>query len=152
MTLPPRPATRMPAPASFAWPVVALAGLALAGCAGPMSHGDRAQLAACRARAEQVYTTQNRGDVYLQDGYVSGQRDTPFSGASGYAATSTALSGRYEREQMVQRCMQGYAGNVGSDPTAPEPLDPGQAQPAPRPESAPTHLPAPNPLAVPPKP
>lgn len=141
MTFVPPSATRAPA-------MLLLAGLALGGCAQSMSHGDRAQLAACRARAEQVYTTQNRGDVYLQDGYVSGQRDTPFSGASGYQATSTALSGRYEREAMVERCMQGYPGNVGSDARAPDPTRPD----APGRSSAPSHLPAPNPLAVPPKP
>ncbi|MBN8892017.1 MAG: hypothetical protein BGP12_17030 [Rhodospirillales bacterium 70-18] len=116
--------------------------LAVAGCAAPLSHGDSARLAACRARAEEVYSVQNRADVYRDDAYASSVRDTPYAGASGFAATSGALSGRYQREQMVDRCMRGAAGNVGSTPDAPDPAKPSGA----------SHLPTPSPLAVPPKP
>lgn len=138
---------------SSAW-LWTLAALGLAGCAPPLSHGDSAQLAACRARAEQVYSVQNRGEVYLQDGYASGARDAPFAGATGFAATNAEVTGRFRREEMVERCMRGSAGNVGSTPVdAPDPTQPrgDRGLPPPVPASA-THLPTPEPLAVPPKP
>lgn len=135
---------RLPGAALALLPAIGLLS-ALAGCAAPLSHGDRVQLDACRARAEQVYSAQNREDVYLQDSYVSGTRDTPFAGAGSYAATSTALSGRFARERMVDRCMRGAAGNVGSTLDAPDPT-----QPTPDAARGPTHPPRPEPLAVPP--
>jgi hypothetical protein len=123
--------------------------IALAGCGAPLSHGERAQRDACRARADQVYSTQNRGDVYEQDAFVSGARDTPFAGSSLYAAQNDALGGRFARDEMIDRCVRGAAGNVGSTLDAVDPTR--DATPA-APSSAPSHRPAPNPLAVPPRP
>jgi hypothetical protein len=122
--------------------------LALAGCGPSLSHGERAQRDACRARADQVYSTQNRGDVYEQDAFVGGTRDTPFAGTSIYAARNEALGGRYARAEMVDRCMRGAAGNVGS---ATDADDPTRAAAPPAADGAPSHRPAPNPLAVPPR-
>jgi hypothetical protein len=126
--------------------------LALAGCGSPLSHGERAQRDACRARADQVYSAQNRGDMYEQDALMGGGRDTPFAGTSLYAAKNDALGGRFAREQMVDRCVRGAAGNVGStldgvDPTR----DPTRDEAPAAPSGAPSHRPAPNPLAAPPR-
>jgi hypothetical protein len=123
--------------------------VALTGCGSPLSHGERAQLDACRARADQVYTTQNRGAMYQQDAFASGARDTPFAGTSVYAAKNDELGGRYAREQMIDRCMRGAAGNVGSTPDA---ADPTRDSAPEAPSAARGHRPAPNPLAVPPRP
>ena len=126
--------------------IVALAA-GLAGCGPQRSHGEQAQYDACRARAEQVYTEQNRGDVYQQDAFAGGGRDTPFAGSSLYAASNDALGGRFAREQMIDRCVRGAAGNVGSTLDG---ADPTRAETPAAPDTAPSHRPAPNPLAAPP--
>ncbi len=123
--------------------------VALAGCGAPMSHGERAQRDACRARADQVYSTQNRGDVYEQDAFAGGTRDTPFAGTSVYAARNEALGGVYARDQMIDRCVRGAAGNVGSTLDG---VDPTRDTAPAAPVTAPSHRPSPNPLAVPPRP
>lgn len=120
----------------------------LAGCAAPLSHGDRAQRDACRARADQVYSAQNRGDVYEQDAFASSARDTPFAGTSLSAARNEALGGRFAREQMIDRCIRGSAGNVGSTLDGVDPTRDGAPAAA---STAPSHRPAPNPLAAPPR-
>jgi hypothetical protein len=125
--------------------------LALAGCGPSLSHGERAQRDACRARADQVYSIQNRGDVYEQDAFAGGARDTPFAGTSVYAAKNEALGGRYARQQMVDDCIRGAAGNVGSTPDADDPTRAAAPPSPPAASGAPSHRPAPNPLAVPPR-
>lgn len=125
--------------------------MTVAGCGAPLSHGERAQRDACRARADQVYSTQNRGEIYEQDAFASGTRDTPFAGTSVYAAKNEALGGNYARETMIDRCVRGAAGNVGSTQDGVDPTR-AAAPAAPAPVSAPSHRPAPNPLAAPPRP
>jgi len=85
------------------------AGLALAaslplfGCADtpPLSRADQAALEACRAHADAAYLEQNRAEMSLRD-----QSDTPYSVSGLPGVTSSGLSQRYERDEMVRDCLR----------------------------------------------
>ncbi len=89
-------------------------GLALCGCSVPVGLPglSRAQAQACRQRTDEVFLLQNRGELYRTDSYVSGARDTPFSGGGGGATSggigannySDGLSGQYARQQALTDC------------------------------------------------
>jgi hypothetical protein len=92
-----------------------VAALSLAGCtqpAGPRAGASPAQTAACRQRSEEVYLTQNRGDVYRADTYATSTRDAPFGGGLA-SVPSSGLSQRYARDQMLDDCLRSSAGNIG---------------------------------------
>ena len=98
-----------------------LIGLALAGCTDRTMRSDAspAALAACRARADAVYNTQNRDDIFRQDAYATGQKDSPFHGATVLGGDSIGLSNRYAREKFIDTCLAG----VRDRTTTPDPLD-----------------------------
>lgn len=69
-----------------------------------------AQKAACHARAEDIYSAQNKGDIYRSDTQSYGST-TPFSNG-GYANTrNEQLSSQYAYQRSLDDC---YA--VGADP------------------------------------
>lgn len=90
----------------------------LTGCgtAAPRSRAQAAAAAArsaCRARADEVFLRQNRGDVYRADTFVSDTRDSPFSTSGLPGITSNGLSGQYQRDNMVSSCVYGGGGPSG---------------------------------------
>lgn len=87
--------------------------------------------AACRQRADEVYTRQNRADIYRDDNFDANKRDSPFATSSVLGEPTRALSARYGREQLLDDCVRGSAGNIGSSPDAPDPTRPEPARPAP---------------------
>ncbi len=96
-----------------------LLALSLSACAQPRPSRaglSAAQTAACRQRSEEVYLTQNRGDVYRADTYATSTRDAPYGGGLA-AVPSTGLSQRYARDQMLDDCLRSSAGNVGDSTT-----------------------------------
>lgn len=114
--------------------VVRLAGLAvplalLAACqnpppirsAAPPSAGqggaDAATIAHCRQRAEEIYMTQNRSELYRTD-----SRDSPFSGSHGAMGATRGLSDRFSQDRMIADCIR----NTGerTDPTHTQPANP----------------------------
>ncbi len=107
----------------------------LAACGEPVQRS-RAQtvaaadLSACRARADEIYNKQNRGDVYRADTFVSDTRDSPFSTSGLPGITSNGLSGLYQHGNLVSSCVSSRGagaagigstgtGAVGVDPTGP---------------------------------
>jgi hypothetical protein len=104
---------------------IALAGaslLALAGCA-QFQQSSRAGVspavqAACRARVEQSYNAQNRGDIYRRDTYVGSNSTSPFSTSGTGAAGNEGLSSQYEYQRELDNCY-----NTGANP-APETPNP----------------------------
>ena len=102
--------------------------LVLAGCAdrGLRADASPALLAACRARADAAYDTRNREDVFREDTYRTGQRDTPFSGQTVSGSGTGILSARYAREQFIDRCIAGNHDRLDT----PEPLDPRKTPPS----------------------
>jgi hypothetical protein len=125
-----------------------LAGLVLAACSTTMHNNAGARvgatpkaMAACRARADQVYIMQNPAAVYRADMTASGQRDTPYGG-QGVAGTPTdGLSARYNREQLIDDCLAGMASTSTSDVNTTSPAPAAAVTGSP---------PAKEPLAVPP--
>ena len=118
--------------------VAVLAALALAGltaCAIPLGGGANQSaaspkaMAACRQRADAVYTMQNRDAVYRADMFAGTQRDAPFAAAGVAANASSGLSARYARDTMVDDCLRGASGSADAPPAAPEPA-PVAAKPA----------------------
>jgi hypothetical protein len=97
--------------------VLALAGLALAGCQGdpppPIASGgatsrsDAATQAACRQHADQVYDQRNRGDIYAPQSSVN----TPFSANYNPGVTTRGLSDLYSRESLIRDCVR----NTGTE-------------------------------------
>lgn len=105
--------------------LVLLAGASLAACA-PATPGPRAsaaQSAACRQRADEVYDRQNRAEIYRADVLAGGTRDAAFSstGAPG-GGIQAQLAARFARDRLLDECLRGVAGNVGSTPDAPIPV------------------------------
>lgn len=93
----------------------------VAGCASPAryDHASAADRAACRQRADEVYTLQNRDAAYRADQYATSTRDSPFASNGTPGVTTSSLFGQYARQQMVSDCLNSVAGNVGSSPSAP---------------------------------
>ena len=88
------------------------------------SRADAATQAFCRQRAEEVYTSRNRGALYQSD-----SRDSPFSASYVPSVTSRGLSDRYAMDEMVADCIR----NTGerSNPTAPQDVIPPPPPPPP---------------------
>lgn len=125
--------------------------LLAAGCArpapDPQQQASAARKAACRQRADEVYTKQNRGEVYETDTYTTNTRDSPFATSGLPGITTRGLGGQYERDNMIRDCLNDAAGNVGNTP--PEPPAPTTTGAAQTPGRLPRSL---SPLAVPPSP
>jgi hypothetical protein len=104
---------------------IALLSLALAAtaCARPNPQGSASAVerAACRQRADQVYTMQNRDQVYRSDTFATSTRDAPYAAGGVVGNTTRGLSGEFSRDQMVDDCLRSSAGNVGATPAAPAP-------------------------------
>jgi hypothetical protein len=104
-----------------------LAVLALSACAHPIgTTADRAgatpkAMAACRQRADEVFDRQNRAEVYRSDMYAGGERDSPFAAGGMSGNPGAGLPARYERETMVDDCLNATAGSPGATPDAPPP-------------------------------
>jgi hypothetical protein len=82
-----------------------LGGLSLAGCA--MEHGPQAQAsaetrAACRQRAEQIYSQQNRGDIYRPPAAVN----TPYSAGYMAGVSDRGLSDVFAHDRVVDDCVR----------------------------------------------
>ena len=109
-----------------------LTALLPAGCAQPsqQSHASAAQQAACRQQADQTFQTRNPGASYTADAYVSGSRDTPFSGSGASSDTSSGLGDRYSRDTLYSNCINGIGpplgggSSTGAPPTPPPPHPP----------------------------
>jgi hypothetical protein len=96
--------------------------LGLSACSTPMHNNAGAgggatpkAMAACRARADEVYTMQNPTAVYRADMLAAGQRDTPYAGLGLAGMPSDGLSARYNREQLIDDCLAGMASSPTSD-------------------------------------
>ncbi len=88
----------------------------LAGCAQRQSNlsvTDRATIAACRSHADQVYDRLNRGAIYNLS-----SNDAPNSSTGLVGDPTRALSARFARDRMIDRCVGG-AGTAGSPAVAP---------------------------------
>jgi len=107
---------------AFTLAVPALA-LAAAACvrAEPQSHASAVERAACRQRADQVYTMQNRDEIYRTDTFATSTRDAPFAAGGLPDVPTRGLSGSYSHDQMIEDCLNSSAGNVGATPAAPAP-------------------------------
>lgn len=95
--------------------------LALSACTPPPAptafrtggRSDAAAVAACRARADEVYEKQNRVELSLRD-----QRDIPFASQGLSGITSQGLGARFGRDQMVADCLNNVGGGpAGAGPT-----------------------------------
>lgn len=75
-----------------------------------------ADLNACRTRADQVFTRQNRDAVYRVDNYNTDTRDAPFGTSGLKGVTSAGLSQRFNRDNMVDNCLRGSG--VAATPTS----------------------------------
>ena len=82
-------------------------------------------MAACRQRADEVFSRQNRGAVYRADMLAGGQRDSPFAGLGQPGEPGEGLPARYSRETMLDECLNGLSGSADAPPA--------DAQPAPQP-------------------
>jgi hypothetical protein len=104
--------------------MTALAALTLGGCSVPVGRPTAAQAQACRQHTDEVYLLQNRGELYRTDGFVSGTRDSPFSGGSGVTSAGgigannfgDGLSGQYAREKALTDCYNSSAGPAPATP------------------------------------
>lgn len=99
---------------------VALAALlVLAGCAAeqPVSVTQRDTVAACRARADEIYNRLNRGAIYS----IS-QSGLPNSSTGLVGNPNAHLQAQYEHEQRIDRCVHDTgAGTLTVGPSAPGP-------------------------------
>ena len=101
---------------------VLAASLGLSACSTPMHNNAGARvgatpkaMAACRTRADEVYTMQNPSAVYRADMLAAGQRDSPYAGLGMAGMPSDGLSARYNREQLIDDCLAGMASSSTSD-------------------------------------
>lgn len=93
------PASRRVAPGLA---VLAVAGLALAGCnSAPMSRSDQAAVSACRAEADRVDAQQNRYELSERS-----QRDSPLSSSGTIGITSAGLGQLYGRDVDIETCLR----------------------------------------------
>ena len=88
-------------------PLAALAGAAtLSACSpapqSPQARANAETLAACRQRAEEVYSQQNRGDIYSPASSVN----TPFSSNYVPGITARGLPQLYAHDKMVSDCVR----------------------------------------------
>ena len=106
--------------------VALLAALALTGCAAsqPQSRASAAQQAACQQKADQTFQIRNRGANYAADAYVSGARDTPFSGSGAAGDTTSGLGALYSRTSLYNDCINGIGPPLGAATSAPVPPTP----------------------------
>jgi len=127
---------------------VPLAALALIGCAAstPQSHASAAQQAACRQQADQTFQVRNPDANYAADAYVSGTRDTPFSGSGMAANTSSGLPARYSRDTLYSNCVNGVGPPLGAAATTtPTTTTPGTTTPGTTTPAPPQPMPKPTP-------
>ena len=84
-----------------------LLGAALAGCVSraPSGSRDAAALAACRQRADEIYSKQNRAELYRSDVFATSSRDAPFATTGLPGITSRGLSGAFARDSLVDDCL-----------------------------------------------
>jgi len=107
--------------------LAALALAALTACATPIGGSANRQaaspraMAACRARADQVYDEQNRGAVYRADTFAASQRAAPFAGAGPGANPSSGLSDLYARDTFLDDCLNGASGSADVSTETPTP-------------------------------
>ena len=90
---------------------------ALGGCAqrSPnLSVTDRATIDACRNRADQVYDRMNRGAIYNLS-----SADAPNSSTGLVGDPTGALSARFARDRMIERCVGGVGTAAGNAAIAP---------------------------------
>jgi len=96
---------------------------ASAGMSGRQGRVDAERAAFCRQRAEEIYMTQNRGDLYRMD-----NRDAPFSGGFVSGMTNRGLPDRFAQDRMIADCIR----NTGERMN---PVHPADAGPGPTPPS-----------------
>ncbi len=68
----------------------------------PQDRADQQTQAACRQRADEIYTQQNRGAIYA----TQDDRFTPFSGSYSPGVTTRGLGERYGRDTMISDCVR----------------------------------------------
>jgi hypothetical protein len=79
----------------------------IAGCTPPPpptadQRTQRATAEACRRRADEIYSRQNRGAIYIEPD----QRSSPFSGDYVSGVTSRGLPARYGYDRMITDCVR----------------------------------------------
>jgi hypothetical protein len=79
-----------------------LAGCAFGGGGRAESTTDAATRVACRQRAEQVYSQQNRAEIYSPPAAVN----TPFSAGYAPGVSDRGLSDLYAHDRMVDDCIR----------------------------------------------
>jgi hypothetical protein len=85
-----------------------------------MSRHDAATIAACRQRAEQIYTQQNRAEMFQSD-----QSSSPFAASGLTGITSTGLGQRYGYDTNVNNCVRNSEAQTETAPTStPAPAGP----------------------------
>ncbi len=85
--------------------------LVLGACASrqsSLSVTDRETIAACRTRADEVYERLNRGSIYSIN-----QNNAPNSAIGRVRDPTAALSDRFARDRMVDRCVKGTGAGAG---------------------------------------
>ncbi len=99
---------------------MAMLALCVAGCASPSptAHADAVTAAACRQRADSVLAMRNPQQTYDDDNYATSLRDSPLGTSGMLGVTNQGLSSRYERDKMVQDCINS-TGKVAPTPAAP---------------------------------
>ncbi|MBN8927233.1 MAG: hypothetical protein BGO51_06070 [Rhodospirillales bacterium 69-11] len=105
-------------------------GLALAACSGnsgaaPESRSSAAVRAACTQRAEQIYTTRNRAEIYAPQSSVN----TPYSANYQPGVTNRGLADLYERDNIIRDCIR----NTGTETSREVPPTPAPPSPVVRP-------------------
>lgn len=111
-------------------PPLLLAALAVSGCMPDRGGGvgrpsaDAATQAACRQRAEETYTQQNRADIYRPPPPVN----TPFSAEYTPGVTDRGLSELFAHDKMISDCVRntgtGAERSVAPPSGPPPPLPP----------------------------
>jgi hypothetical protein len=114
----------MRAPRRVLSAMLPLALLAACSSNAPPLPGSRAAaspqtMAACRQRADEVYSRQNPNEVYSSDMFAGGLKDTPYAGRDVAGISNRGLSGQYARETMLDDCLRSVAGNIGTSPEPP---------------------------------
>lgn len=91
-------------------------GIAVSACQGPPASGqaqaDAQTRAACRARAEQVYSAQNRGQIYSPPPTVN----TPYSGNFTPEVTNRGLSDMFAHDRLVNDCIRNSGTGAEASP------------------------------------
>ena len=79
----------------------------LGGCASraPGGSRDAAALTACRRRADEIYSKQNRAELYRSDVFATSSRDAPFATTGLPGITSRGLGGAFARDNLVSDCL-----------------------------------------------